>query len=118
MATHGDIVQQAALNIGLKRSGQPLDGSNYSDLLKQLGQYLLAWDEDLCLDFDPLDASGVPSRRVPYLSNYFMYHPVFDRFDTKNTIQFRRVAQKAARLELAAAIEGETDYKSPEPENF
>ena len=118
MSTHRDVVQQAALDIGLMRSGESMDGTNYGELLAQFERYLRVWDEDLGLDFDPLDANNVPAKRVPYLAEYFMYHPCFDRFDSKNGRIQRRTELRLARLRLAAALEHETDYESPGPENF
>ena len=118
MRTHRDVVQRAAFRIGLRRAGQDLDGTIYSELLAALEDYLLELDEEYPLDFDPTDATTVPSERMGLLVPLFMYTPVFDQFDQRRAPTERLLLARDAKNKFFAAVIGESDFVVDEPSYF
>ncbi len=118
MATHRDVVERAAFRIGLRRAGQQLEGSIYTELLSSLEDYLLELDEEYPLDFDPTDANAVPAERMGLLVPLYMYTPVFDQFDKRRAPEARLILESNAKRKFFAAVVGDSDFVDEEPRNY
>jgi len=118
MATHFDVVQRAAFRIGLRRAGQDLGGSIYTELLSAFQDFLLELDEEYSLDFDPTEASSIPNERMAQLVPLFMYTPVFDQFDERRNASDREALAILSKRKFFAAVVGDSDFVEPESLNY
>jgi len=118
MATHRDVVQRAAFQVGLRRAGQDLEGAVYVELLNALTDYLLELDEEQSLDFDPTEASSIPDERMAQLVPLFMYTPVFDQFDLRRNPSDREALAARSLRRFYAAVVGDSDFIEAEARDY
>lgn len=116
--THSDVVQRAALIVGLRRSGQDLDGSLFVELKDAFTDLLRDLNEDVGLDFDPTDGTDIPEARAGRLASLLVLQPIFDQFDRTRTPTERAVVETVARKRFFGQVVGRSDFIEDEVRDY
>ena len=97
---------------GIKRPGQPADGSILAFADDVLKNKLLAMNEVTPLDFDPTGDS-IPEERVHWLTE-ILWQLISGAFDR----QFNPAVLTYAEGQLLASVVGPSDFVDEEPRNY
>lgn len=116
--TRRDIIDHAALEIGLGRQGQSLGGNVFNHFDSALSALLLELDDECELDWDVSVDGEIPDERSRILTQVFMYATPLDRYDRRRTPADRELLYERHKRRLFAAVIGDTDFVEEPPRNF